>query len=274
MDNVIASYQQNGFHIARGLLPGADVEATLASLKHHFDNQLRHLGLAPPDSLYDSMQQLFHADIDRYKKTAGSLWRKLSVYSLCHHRAIQDFVRTHFGWRDIVIPGGQVVHIQTERLKIPGGYFGLVPHQDFPSVQGSLDGFVVWIPLVDVDENRYPLEVIPGSHKRGLLPSIENPDSTWEVQPQCYDDTAFVPALCHAGDVIFMSNFTVHRSSTQGDDRLRLACSTRYDNGDEPSFIARGYPSAYVRTVQREQLFDIDFSAQKKSPVPPLPTPG
>ena len=274
MNAILDAYGENGFYIARGLLPKPVVSETIVSLKHHFDNQLRYLQQEPSTDIYVAMQQLFDADIERYKKTVGSLWRKLSVYALCHHEAIQRFVREQFGWNDIVIPGGQVVHVQTARLKIPGGYFGLVPHQDFPSVQGSLDGMVIWIPLVDVDANRYPLEVIPGSHTRGLLPSIENPDSTWEIQPQCYDEAAFVPALCNVGDVIFMSNFTVHRSSAKGDERLRLACSTRYDNGDEPSFIARGYPSAYVRTVQREQLFDIDFSAQNKSPVPPLPTPG
>ena len=131
-------------------------------------------------------------------------------------------------------------------------------------MQGSLDGFVVWIPLVDVDANRYPLEVIPGSHRHGILPSIENPDSTWEILPDHYAERDFVPALCEVGDVIFMSNFTVHRSSTRGDDRLRLACSTRYDNADDPSFIERGYPTAYVRSVRREQMFDI--AREQKNP--------
>lgn len=143
------------------------------------------------------------------------------------------------------------MHIQADSLKIPNGYFGLVAHQDFPSVQGSLDGFVVWIPLVDIDANKYPLEVIPRSHKNGVLPSIENSSSSWEIKPECYNESDFVPATCEVGDVIFMSNFTVHRSSQNGDDRLRLACSTRYDNADEETFADRCYPSAYIRTVQR-----------------------
>ena len=264
MNAILDAYGENGFYIARGLLPKPVVSETIVSLKHHFDNQLRYLQQEPSTDIYVAMQQLFDADIERYKKTVGSLWRKLSVYALCHHEAIQRFVREQFGWNDIVIPGGQVVHVQTARLKIPGGYFGLVPHQDFPSVQGSLDGMVIWIPLVDVDANRYPLEVIPGSHRHGILPSIENPDSTWEILPDHYAERDFVPALCEVGDVIFMSNFTVHRSSTRGDDRLRLACSTRYDNADDPSFIERGYPTAYVRSVRREQMFDI--AREQKNP--------
>lgn len=135
----------------------------------------------------------------------------------------------------------------TKRLFWAGAY------QDFPSVQGSLDGFVIWIPLVDIDENRFPLEVILGSHKNGILPSFENNGSAWEVKPECYEESDFIPAVCEVGDVVFMSNLTVHRSSQKGDDRLRLARSTRYDNTDEKSFIQRCYPSAYIRSVSREQ---------------------
>ena len=251
MNEIIKSYVENGFYVAKSLVSKEVVDETIVSIKKHFDNQLIYLNQEIPNDIYDSMKLLHKVDIERYKKTAGSLWRKMSLYNLLHHENIQNFVKENFGWNDIVIPGGQVVHIQADSLKIPNGYFGLVAHQDFPSVQGSLDGFVVWIPLVDIDVNRYPLEVIPGSHKNGVLPSIENNSSSWEIKPECYNEADFIPAVCEVGDVIFMSNFTVHRSSQNGDDRLRLACSTRYDNADEETFADRCYPSAYIRTVQR-----------------------
>lgn len=251
---ILKSYNENGFYIAKGLIDKSFINEVVLNIKKHFDNQLRLLNQEIPNDIYDSMKLLHKEDIERYKKTAGYLWRKMSLYNLLHHKNIQKFVKENFGWNDIVIPGGQVVHIQADILKIPNGYFGLIAHQDFPSVQGSLDGFVVWVPLVNIDANRYPLEVIPGSHKNGVLPSIENSSSSWEIKPECYNESDFVPAVCEVSDVIFMSNFTVHRSSQKGDDRLRLACSTRYDNADEETFIERCYPSAYIRTVHREQF--------------------
>ena len=254
MNDVMKSYDENGFYVAKSLLPKEIINETISSIKKHFDNQLRFLNQDMPNDAYESMKLLHKVDIERYKKTVGALWRKMSLYNFLHHENIQSFVKENFRWSDIVIPGGQVVHIQADSLKIPNGYFGLVTHQDFPSVQGSLDGFVVWIPLVDIDSNRYPLEVIPGSHKKGILPSFENTNSAWEVKPQCYNEADFVPVICEVGDVIFISNFTVHRSSQKGDDRLRLACSTRYDNGDEETFIERCYPSAYLRSVQRSLI--------------------
>lgn len=258
-NSILDNYNENGFYISKGLIEKKYVLDVVNNLKNNFDNQLKLLDINTnnTDDIYKSMKLLHHADIEIYKKTAGTLWRKMSTYNLTHHSNIQNFVKNNFGWSDIAIPGGQVVHVQAECLKIPNGYFGIIAHQDFPSVQGSLDGLVIWIPLVDIDINRYPLEVIPGSHKNGILPSSKNNNSTWEIKSEYYNEADFIPVECEIGDVIFMNYFTVHRSSQNGDHRLRLACSTRYDNPNEKTFIERAYPSAYVRTICREQLFDL-----------------
>lgn len=256
-------YEQAGFYIAKNILIHADIISVVASLKVTFDDQLIFLGLPPQQDLYASMKLLHHNDLERYQKTVGALWRKLSVYNLLHHQKIQAFVKQYFSWNEIMLPGGQVVLIMADSLKIPGGYFGLNVHQDFPSVQGSLDGFVVWIPLVDIDKKCYPMEVIPHSHTRGILPSFEHIDSNWIVRPEAYKEKDFIPVECGIGDVVFMSNFTVHRSSTTGDDRLRLACSTRYDNAKEKTFVERTYPTAYLRSVHRG-LFDSTMVLMEK----------
>ena len=252
--DVFKKYHQDGFYIAKNILDKDDVNKLVQDIKKTFDDQLTYLELEAQITLYDSMKLLHGSDIGRYKKTISALWRKLSVYDFLHHQKIQNFIRKKFHWGDIFIPGGQVIHLMAESLKIPGGYFGAPIHQDFPSVQGSLDGLVIWVPLLDVDKNNYPMEVIPGSHKNGVLPSFENSNSNWIVRPEAYNEKNFVPVECNAGDIVLMSYFTVHRSSTVGDDRLRLACSTRYDNASEKTFIERAYPTAYVRTVQRTQL--------------------
>jgi hypothetical protein len=31
--------------------------------------------------------------------------------------------------------------------------------------------------------------------------------------------------------------------------------STRFDNGDEPTFIQRSFPTAYVRSIERKPYF-------------------
>lgn len=254
----LSQYKSSGFYVAKALLDESSIDSVRRSLLKTLSDQLARLSIAPRDaSFLGALSALHSSDIERYKKVLGALWRKHDVYKLMHDDRITGFLGDKFGFKDLFVPGGQVVHVMAHELKIPNGYFGLIPHQDFPSVQGSLDGVVVWLPLVDVDRDNFPLELIPGSHRRGMLPMIDHGESTREVRPDLYNEGDFVPAEVEVGDVIFMSMFTIHRSSVTGSPgRCRLAISTRFDNADEPTFVDRAYPTAYVRSVRREQYYD------------------
>ncbi len=139
-----------------------------------------------------------------------------------------------------------VIHVMSPELRIADGYYGTVAHQDWPSVQGSLDMVTVWIALNDASVGNFPLEVISGSHLGGLREGKIN-GSVLEIE--C-DDKDFVPIECKAGDVIFMSGFLIHR--TGSGTGFRVAVSQRFDNASEPTFIERGYPCAQKRIVDRK----------------------
>lgn len=264
MSEELETLRRDGFCIARGLLPEADVTATLESVHRTIRDQLREVGAtAAGDDLHGALRALHAADIERYKRVLGALWRKADVSGLMRHPALFGFLKRAFGWTDVFLPGGEVALLMAADLKIPGGYFGLGAHQDFPSVQGSLDGVVAWIPLTDVDRDGWPVEVIAGSHRRGLITDVDETRNGWEIRPEALGEAAWLPVEAKAGDVVFLSVFTVHRSRREGDPaRLRLALSTRFDNGAEPTFVGRAYPTAYQRTVHRDQ-YVADF-----------PTPG
>lgn len=257
MTSELDCYKSNGFYVAKGLLDEKSIESVCRSIANTFLDQLAEISVAAEkNDLFSAMRLLHQHDIMRYKKATAAIWRKLDVYQLMHDPRIIGFLRDKFGWQDIFVPGGQVTHIMAHELKIPNGYFGFVSHQDFPSVQGSLDGVVVWLPLVKVDRDNFPLEVIPGSHKRGLLPMLDDGDVSYEVRPDQYREEDYIPVEVEIGDVIFMSMFTLHRSSKNGGSgRYRMALSTRFDNANEATFIERCYPCAYQRTVHRAQYF-------------------
>lgn len=258
------SFEQNqfierGYYIARGLLDPKEVCDVLCGLLRTIRDQLRCCEIVDtPIDLFEALKLLHQIDIIRYKKVIGSLWRRVDAERLMHHPNIIAFLESFFGFRDIFAPGGSILFVMSEELRIRDGYFGLNPHQDFPSVQGSLDGMVVWVPLVDVGKDNFTMEVIPGSHRLGLVRNVNHTRNGWEIASECRED-AFLPVEAVVGDVVFMSVFTIHRSSSRGlPNRLRLALSTRFDNGSEPTFIDRCYPTAYVRTVHRDQYFE-DF---------------
>ncbi|MBC7501697.1 MAG: phytanoyl-CoA dioxygenase family protein [Herminiimonas sp.] len=271
---------EHGYLVVRGLIEQAVADDCLQQIRNVFDNQLKHLGATPAPDLFSAALVLHHADIDRFKKTMASLWRLQAIGALFNTAPIQKFLRAVLGFGPIFVPGGQTVHLQSAELKIPGGYFGLPAHQDWPSVQGSMDGIGVWVPLCAVDADAYPLEVVPGSHRRGLVaPAHDRLDGIWNVDN--FADLDFQSLCVVPGDVVFFSNFLVHRSGLTGRPNfVRVACSTRFDNGDEPSFVARAYPSAYTRGVHRQLMDFPDVEAVNRQlaiasePAPPAPPPN
>lgn len=246
-------FNRDGFLVVKNLLELDFIDQVRGSIKRNIDDVLIAYNNTPGESLEVSLSKLFKYDTESYKKVVGSLWRKIEVYDLLHSPSIRKFLIDTFSWGGINIPGGQVVHIMGDSLRIPGGYHGISAHQDWPSVMGSLDGLVVWTPLQDITEDLFPLEVIPGSHKMGMMKLTNNQDAPWEVDPSQYKNEDFVKVLLKKGDVVFMSYFTLHQSSLSGSkDAIRLACSTRYDNTGEKNFIRRCFPTAYIRTVDRK----------------------
>src|SRR5207237_1140060 len=104
--------------------------------------------------------------------------------------AVTDLVE-QLGLRLATMPTSPVLHVMSDQLRIPDGYFGVSTHQDWPSIQGGLDTLTMWMPLMDVDERNYPLDVIPRSHLRGVLPGRVR-DHELEIDPNLYDEADFV----------------------------------------------------------------------------------
>lgn len=186
------------------------------------------------------LKSMLDSDVDKY---VGYL---IACAKLVETQRL--FFDTRILWPITLVPiiiEQPVLHVMSQNLHIPDGYYGTEAHQDWPSTQGSLDCVTVWIPFHDTKDN-FPLEVIPGSHLQGLRDGKLN-GSVLEIE--C-DDREFIPIECKAGDAIFLSGFLIHRTGKKGS--FRVAVSQRFDNAMEPTFIERGYPCAQKRVVDRE----------------------
>lgn len=116
-------------------------------------------------------------------------------------------------------------------------------------MQGSLDSVFVWVPLVDIDRALGALEVIPGSHRRGLLPA-EVVDSFGEVRKTEVEAGSLAAVEVKRGDAFFCSTFLLHQSGTNVTRSVRWSCHFRYNNLYERTFIERGFPHPYVYAPQ------------------------
>lgn len=261
---LVEQYRSDGYCSVPNLLSEAMIAAALSEVELTFRSQLAALRLDEDallhESLHWAMERLLSADLDRYLAAARHVNKLFSVQQLLFDDQIRKFLAA-LGLSALSVPTGPVVSIMSDRLRIPGGYFGLAPHQDWASMQGSLDAVIVWTPLLDVTASQFPLDVLPQSHLRGLWEGTIS-ESNREIDPSQYADDDFVSLEVKRGDVVFMSAFTVHRTGlTHAGEPcrgLRIACNTRFENTLEPTFVERRFPCAYGRTVKRE-LMTPDF---------------
>jgi hypothetical protein len=254
------TFDRDGYVLLPGAIDRRPLDGVLAQSRELFHRQLsRHGGPvnpgAPPDA---ALLDLFRIAMPSYLAAA-----KLTQYLPSLHRlGVSDAVLgllARLGIVHPVISTRPVMHIVAEELRVPGGYHRTPPHQDWRSVQGSLDAVVVWLPLVAAGSDAAPLEVIPGSHRRGLYPAQSDPFGN-RVADGAVEDSDFRPICAVPGDAVVFSMFLVHRTGARQSSGVRWSASFRYNNLDEPSFTARDFPNPYIYRP-REDLLVPDFPA-------------
>ena len=261
-----AFYRENGYCIARNLLPRESVGAATSGLHALMRDQLALRSLTPAAgsdnaALLADMRGLLAADQEAYLSALRLSSGLMTTHDALLHPRVRE-AASELGIRLPCFNTGPVLHVMSEALRIPGGYFGQAAHQDFTSTQASLNAIIVWIPLTDIDSGFYPLEVVPGSHKQGIVKG-EIKEHYYEISPDAVPDSAFVPVSVARGDVVFASVFTVHRTGLKGREGVRISTSIRYEDAREPTYAARGYPNAYKRSVDRRILHPGFPSAQE-----------
>lgn len=263
-DPVRDHYLAQGYVVVRGVLDTAFLDGLNRQMSDLFALQLRRLGL-PVDAGHDPVAfqanaaRLLGADVGAYISTARLTQMIPDAHRLFLSDPIMDLTRS-LGLEMPVISTRVSNHIMSEALKIPGGYHKSPPHQDWRSMQGSLDAIVLWIPTTPVTVRSHPLEVVPRSHLLGLLPTVEHIMTPAVNDPRITED-AYLPLAMQPGDVVAFSSFLVHRTGEQGDGNVRLAFSGRYNNAAEPTYVEHAYPTPYKYSYQTDLI------------VPNFPTP-
>jgi hypothetical protein len=120
-------------------------------------------------------------------------------------------------------------------------YYKTPAHQDWSSMEASMDSLVVWVPLIDVNKENGSIIVYPGSHKKGVLPFKSN-NGFAEVD---FEGNGIQPVI-EAGDIVIFSTLLVHESGDILNDTIRWSCHFRFTNMLDSDFINRGFPNPYI----------------------------
>ena len=244
------AFEAQGYLLVRQVLE-AEVFDPLRSVAMSAINQYAK-------SLYDQGQiSDLHKNLSFYKRLTkisrqsqtGPLlhwnWNKQifgqEVYQLITHSAILDIVASLLG-PEITANGDYWL-----RFKMPTGDDSVFPwHQDSIYYNGNANPdqsvvfsersqiLTVWIPMVDVDEKNGCLQIIPGSHKRGLRPAQRDGNDR-QVPIEDVETWADIKNIkMKVGDVCVFGNLTFHRSLANISDKIRWSIDLRYSPTGSP----------------------------------------
>ena len=158
-----------------------------------------------------------------------------TLYDLYTHPAIKDVLRVIIG-PEVTLHGISVI-----RVKLPEDSQTAFPwHQDshyynehktgrFEANTEHMRVITTWVPLVDVDTGNGCLWVIPGSHRWGFLSGARAASTGHVLIPEDVERRGTpTPLPMRAGDVVFLTNLTLHASKVNGSDRVRWSHDFRY----------------------------------------------
>ena len=131
------------------------------------------------------------------------------------------------------------------RTKIPGDKLKEVPwHQDSGYFASHCDSHLIltcWIPLVDVSRQNGCLEVIPRSHRSGIVKHYECGDRPGFLLIKDEDlpesGKPVVAVEIKAGSVLLLTNLTAHCSVPNQTDSIRWSVDLRYQSASTPNNV-------------------------------------
>jgi phytanoyl-CoA hydroxylase len=254
-----AHYLSEGYVVVKDALDTAILNSINREIAELFAIQLRRLGQPVDagdsrDAFKSNAVRLLNADVPTYISTARLTQNLPSVHRLLICDKVIELAR-HFGLELPVISTRPSIHFMTGDLRIPNGYHKSPPHQDWRSMQGSLDSIVFWIPTTLVTAKSNPIEFVPKSHLLGLLDTVENIMTPTVSDPRVTEDK-YIPIPVEPGDIIFFSSFMVHRTSEQDDGLLRIALSGRFNNAMERTYVEHGYPTPYKYSYRTDLIYE------------------
>ncbi|MBM3261862.1 MAG: phytanoyl-CoA dioxygenase family protein [candidate division Zixibacteria bacterium] len=230
-------YEEQGYLIVRDVLTDDDLSLVRSAVERHVDEQAH----------------TFYAEgkiAERYEKLPFThrltqLYQHRSRKSIGWNREVFSREIYDFGMlpqildiaESLVGPELQFNGDYWIRTKLPGDSVTTFPwHQD-SGYYGDPTPFHIlslWIPLVDVDEENGCMQVIPGSHRWGLLP-VGRDDEGHHVPLEELEKRGEVVTLpMKAGEIFAFHNLTIHRSLMNRTDGIRWSIDLRYSETGMP----------------------------------------
>jgi phytanoyl-CoA hydroxylase len=261
MGDLREQFNNDGYVLLRDFLDKDTVNTIYTDARKIFAVQIKRVtgkvvDIDNRDEFENAMFAFFEKDFNAFVNTGKTVQHTFSLHRLGLDSRIENVLK-EVGLSSPIIGARAAMQFNSRFLSKDGSkHWKLDAHQDWRTGQGSLDSTVIWFPMVDAGADIGALQVIPGSHKSGLKAS-----STSGYQGGItaeLNENEFIQTEFKVGDILVFSAFLIHQSGNNITNNIRWSVQLRYNNLDEPTFIERGYPMAYIYKPESE-LVTPDF---------------
>ncbi len=262
-------FQKNGYLLLKNFFLKEDIknillDAKTVFLKQFFEKGYLHNTLKIEDiseSVYnDCLYRLFEDDIECLSNCGKQAQHLISLHALSIDQKIID-VLNNIGLKFPSISTRPVLFFNHPKLAKKKVFHTVEAHQDWRSMQGSLNAIVIWIPLIDINKDLGALEILPGSHLDGLRTNrIDYGFGMVKLTKE--EEEKLISVEVKTGDILVFSSFLIHQSGNNISANPRWSCHFRYNDLDDTSFIKRKFAHAYIYKP-KEELITKDFPTKQ-----------
>jgi ectoine hydroxylase len=252
-------YEEWGFFARESVFGEADLEGLRAAAERvacRADREVRALATADPSSQVD---RDYRIDGNRYVEAANATVQFEHFEDAKTIRVIEPFHHLDPVFDALIedpriatplcgVLGSDRVALWTDKInfKRPREGSGFRWHQDSPYWSHVCDHCDllpnVMITLDDADRDNGCFRVVPGSHRKGFLPGIQDGSRLGPLftDPAVFDADSQWMAELPAGSLVVFSAHTVHGSEPNRSERARRAIVLTYQPPDHPMFKLEG----------------------------------
>lgn len=269
MSNDLEFYKKNGYLFLKDFFQKEDIKRVLDEAKGVFLKQfiekeyLTNCNLedVSEEAFNDFLYRLFDEDIECLSNSGKQIQHLISLHSLSLQNKVIELLK-HTGISTPIISTRPVLYFNHPKLAKEKVFHTVGAHQDWRSMQGSLNSVVIWIPLVDINKDLGALEILPGSHLDGLRTDhVQNGFGMVTLTKE--EEDKLVSVEIEKGDALLFSSFLIHQSGNNITDKPRWSCHFRYNDLVDKTFINRKYAHPYIYKPT-EELITKDFPSKEE----------
>lgn len=263
----LESFKRDGVAVIRGFY---DVETMVKPIQDGIRDivelvaEQNGLSVACADGI-EAMTRGYPAIIKHDRKLGGVIYDAvkqipefISFVSAARNKEVYQTL--HPGSMPGIAAGGYGIRIDNPAEE----RFRAVWHQEFPSQLRSIDGLVLWSPLLPVTPEMGPVEVAVGSHREGLVPVFVDDGGVGktgayslrlENEAERIARYEKVAPLTEPGDLIVMDFLTLHQSGHNVSDRPRWSMQIRYFNFADPVGTSLNWTGGFAQHKTIDEIF-------------------